>query len=354
MEYVRLLLFPFSLLYGLAIWIRNRFFDWGWMKAAAFEKPVIVVGNLAVGGTGKSPMTEYLIQLLAAHYKVATLSRGYGRKTRGFLKVKTEDSAITCGDEPLQFKRKFPYITVAVCENRVTGVKQLINEGHEVIVLDDAYQHRALRPGLAILLFDYRSVDKPKWLLPAGNYRDHFSERRRADLMVVSKTPLLLNESDTIHLRHILATERNIPILFSSIGYQRLTPLQSQPQIPRDVLGADLSVLLLSGIANPKPLYEYLSANTKEVVLLRYSDHHPYTPADVRSLISRFGEIANPNKLIVTTEKDAQRLLIPALVNLLADLPVYVIPIQVLFNDTDEQLLRQTVLNYCRKALASG
>lgn len=354
MAYLRALLLPFSLLYGLAIWIRNRLYDWGWMKVTAFEKPVIVVGNLAVGGTGKSPMTEYLIQLLSPHYKVATLSRGYGRKTRGFLAVKADDNPATSGDEPLQFKRKFPYITVAVCESRVAGVKRLIAEGHEVILLDDAYQHRALRPGLAILLFDYQSVDKPKWLLPAGNYRDHFSERRRADLMIVSKAPMFSDENKKIKLRHLLGEKRNVPVLFSAIGYRQLTPLRPHPEMPGAILEADLSVLLLSGIANPAPLHEYIAANTGEVVELRFSDHHSYTPADVQNLIRRFGEIANPHKLIVTTEKDAQRLLIPSLVNLLADLPIYVIPIQVVFDPPDERLFQQTVLTYCREALATG
>src|SRR3546814_135792 len=144
----------FSLLYGLAIWLRNRLYDWGWLRSTAFDRAVIVVGNLAVGGTGKSPMTEYVVRLLSKSGRVATLSRGYGRKTRGFLEVMPNDTAQRVGDEPLQFKRKFPEITVAVDEDRVDGVSRLIKTGHDIIVLDDAYQHRALRPGLAVLLFE--------------------------------------------------------------------------------------------------------------------------------------------------------------------------------------------------------
>src|SRR5690606_24292763 len=189
MVYLRALLLPFSLLYGLAIWLRNRLYDWGWLRSVAFDRSVIVVGNLAVGGTGKSPMTEYLVRLLSSRGRLATLSRGYGRETRGFLEVTPNDTARRTGDEPLQFKRKFPEITVAVDEDRVDGVSRLIAGGHDIIVLDDAYQHRALRPGLALLLFGYGAMHQPKWRLPAGDYRDAFSERRRADVMVVTKAP---------------------------------------------------------------------------------------------------------------------------------------------------------------------
>ena len=147
MVYLRALLLPFSWLYGIVIWLRSRLYDWGWLRSTGFDHPVIVVGNLAVGGTGKSPMTEYLVRLLSPRGRIATLSRGYGRQTRGFLEVSPDDTARRTGDEPLQFKRKFPEITVAVDEDRVHGVSELIQRGHDIIVLDDAYQHRALRPG---------------------------------------------------------------------------------------------------------------------------------------------------------------------------------------------------------------
>src|SRR5690606_9030671 len=213
MAYLRMLLLPFSLLYGLAIWIRNRLYDWGWLRSVAFDKSVIVVGNLAVGGTGKSPMTEYLIRLLSSHGRVATLSRGYGRKTRGFMEVAPEDTAQRTGDEPLQFKRKFPDITVAVDEDRVDGVSRLIETGHDIIVLDDAFQHRALRPGLAILLFDFHAMGKPKWLLPAGDYRDAFGERRRADVMVVTKTPPGSTATEKNRIRQRPSTAHASPVL---------------------------------------------------------------------------------------------------------------------------------------------
>ena len=347
MAYVRLLLFPFSLLYGLAVWIRNRWYDWGWAKHTAFDKPVIVVGNLAVGGTGKSPLTEYLVGLLKKQFRVATLSRGYGRNTRGFLEVSPEGTAAQYGDEPLQFKRKFPDSTIAVDENRVRGVRRLLEQGHDVVILDDAYQHRALQPGFAILLFDYRSMRQPRWLLPAGNYRDGFRERRRADLMIVTKTPADATEADKDRIRRVLATHRQAPVLFSSIGYGSLTPLSANRH-PADVLlSRKLTILVVTGIANPDPLYTYLAAQVQEVVPLRYPDHHPYTKATAAAIRARFDRIGNPSKLIVTTEKDAQRLSAPVLSESLADLPIYVIPIRAQFDETDERILQQQVLHYC-------
>lgn len=347
MVYIRALLLPFSLLYGLAVWFRNRLYDWGWMKATAFNKPVIVVGNLAVGGTGKSPMTEYLVRLLNGRYRVATLSRGYGRQTRGFLDVHVDSTAEQCGDEPLQFKRKFPHVTVAVDENRVHGVRLLFQSGHEVTILDDAYQHRALRPGFAILLFDYHSVGQPKWVLPAGNYRDSFGERRRADLLVVTKTPPTATEAEKNRIRRSLDTGRQIPVLFSGIHYGPLVPLLPDRHTKETILSGHHTVLLVTGIANPAPLCDYLQNRVQEMIHLRYPDHHPYTPETLQTITSRFHGIGNPSKFIVTTEKDAQRLLTPALATRLADLPIYIIPIQAQFGKPDEQILQRMILHYC-------
>ncbi|WP_257666608.1 tetraacyldisaccharide 4'-kinase [Parapedobacter tibetensis] len=353
MAYFRLLLLPFSVLYGLIIWMRNRFYDWGWIGSTSFNNPIIVVGNLAVGGTGKSPMTEYLIRLLAGKYNMATLSRGYGRKTQGFLEVSVNDSATKCGDEPLQFKHKFPHITVAVSENRVKGIVRLIQSGHEAIVLDDAFQHRALRPGFAILLFDYQSMWQPKWLLPAGNYRDCFQERRRADIMVVTKTPVEASNQEKERIRHNLSTSLDVPVLFSSIGYGPLIPIL--PEV-RDgaTLDRDISVLLITGIVNPTPLYDYLATQVKDIVQLRYPDHHQYTLADIQKMVNRFDELKNPRKLIITTEKDAQRFLTPTLSSHLTSLPMYMVPIRITFENEDEDTFRELVLNYCANTLADN
>lgn len=187
-RYPRWLLLPFSWLYGLIIIIRNWCYDAGVFKSHRFNIPVISVGNLDIGGAGKSPMTEYLVRLLKNKYALATLSRGYGRKTLGFLIAKSSATATEVGDEPAQFKQKFPEVTVAVCEKRVVGIEQL-RASHNLIILDDAYQHRAVTPGYSILLFDYSRVFEPHLMLPVGNLREPFSGRRRADTIIVTKCP---------------------------------------------------------------------------------------------------------------------------------------------------------------------
>lgn len=350
MEYLRLLLLPFSALYGLATWVRNRCYDWGWIKSTSFDKPTIVVGNLAVGGTGKSPMIEFLIRLLDGKYELATLSRGYGRKTRGFLEVGVESTSVECGDEPLQFKRKFPHVTVAVAENRVRGVQRLIGGGHDVVLLDDAFQHRALDPGFVVLLFDYQTMGQRRWLLPAGNYRDGLWERKRADIMVVTKTPATADGDEKERIRRKLAIGQQAPVFFAGIGYGALVSV-----LPADrgvaALDADLSVLLVTGIANPVPLYQYLSAHVKDVLQLRYPDHYQYTATDIQKIVNRFNGLPNPHKLVITTEKDAQRFLTPALSGLIADLPIYMVPIFVRFERDDEQILRRMILDYCAERL---
>lgn len=353
MDYLRLLLLPFSVLYGIAVWLRNRLYDWGWLKQTAFDVPTIVVGNLAVGGTGKTPMTEYLIRLLAADYRVATLSRGYGRTTRGFRIVEFHDTAEESGDEPLQFKRKFPKVTVAVCEDRVIGVQWLVEHGYEVIVLDDAFQHRALKPGLALLLFDYQSMRRPKWLLPAGNYRDWMAERKRADVMMVTKTPgdATAADRDAIHRRLADGESEYPPVLFAGIGYDTLTAVWPDETGLISGLDPDVSVLLVTGIANPVPLHRYIAAQAGEVVHLRYPDHHGYSGADMQAIRKRFLEITNTRKCIVTTEKDLQRLLTPERADLLRSLPVYVLPIHLTLDPEGERILRELVLRYCATSL---
>jgi len=347
MRHLRLLLLPFSLVYGIIVWLRNLFYDCGWLKQTVFDVPVIVVGNLAVGGTGKSPMVEYLIRMLVNDYQVATLSRGYGRTSRGYREVYVEDTAELTGDEPLQFKRKFPEITVAVCEDRVEGVRKLVGLGHEVILLDDAYQHRALRPGLSLLLFDYHSVLRYRWLLPAGNYRDWFAARKRADILVVTKTPAGTTARARRVVRQRLAFNQEVPVLFGGINYGELTPLLSNASSAA-VLSKRTSVLLVTGIANPRPLYDYLAPQVNELIHLSYGDHHPYTSDDVAHIKYRFDAIPNNKKLIVTTEKDSQRLLSGPYPEMLDGLPIYIVPIQMTFADEDARLVCDRVLAYVR------
>lgn len=343
MSLIRLLLFPLSLLYGLVILIRNYVYDAGILKSEAFRIPVISVGNLAVGGAGKSPMIEYLLTLVDKQYKVAVLSRGYGRKTKGFLEVNLNDDADQTGDEPLQFKHKFPGVTVAVCENRVEGINRL-KGNHELILLDDAYQHRAVKPGLSILLFEYTSFNKTQLLLPAGNLREPLNSIGRADIIVVTKTPVVLNDAEEKSIISKLETEK--PVLFSYLKYDDLKGLY-QPQIlPLKNLQNSTQLFLLTGIANPEPLLNELKRHTPLIRHHEYPDHHRFSTKNISKLVSAYKESKAADKLIITTEKDAQRLRSKPLKHLLDGLPVFYLPVKSELHLPGKHLFNQQVIKY--------
>ena len=347
MKYLRLLLFPFSLMYGLVIVMRNWLYDAGLLVSRGFDIPVIAVGNLEVGGAGKSPMTEYLIRLLKNEYKLATLSRGYGRITKGFLIADKTTNATQIGDEPAQFKHKFPEIAVAVCEKRVIGIEQL-KADHDLIILDDAYQHRAVKPGLSILLFDCNSINQAQFLLPAGNLREPFSGLWRADVIVISKCAEDISD----------ATQKKIANKINPLPYQQLyfTAISYLPF--RDMAGSntnvviddDTAVFLLTGIANPTPLVDYIKTQTSNVIHHNYPDHHSFSLKNITKLANDFNTCQSQKKLIITTEKDAQRLGLHELREILNQLPVYIQPIGVKFLQ-HQQNFDQTVLNYVREHL---
>lgn len=350
MKYLRLLLFPFSLIYGLVVIMRNWLYDTGAFKSHEFTIPIISVGNLEVGGAGKSPMTEYLIRLFKNDYKLATLSRGYGRNAKGYLTATATapDSyrdATQVGDEPAQFKHKFPDITVAVCEKRVDGIRQLLPD-HNLILLDDAYQHRAVKPGFSILLFDYRNVNKPHLLLPAGTMREPFSGRWRANALVVSKCPetLTLDEQNQLisHLKPLSYQE----VFFTSITYM---PLQDLAGKAKDhVIDTDTTIFLLTGIANAEPLMQHLKKYTSNIIHHNYPDHHQFSLKNITKLAGEFSACKAQKKLIITTEKDAQRLQEQELQPLVKQLPVLVLPIGIKFLNSGQQQFDQLLINYVR------
>ncbi len=345
MKYLRLLLFPFSLIYALVVMMRNWFYDTGMLESRHFDLPVISVGNLEIGGAGKSPMTEYLVRLLKGQFRLSTLSRGYGRKTKGFLIADAHADAAHIGDEPAQFKHKFPEITVAVCEERVTGIDNL-KADHDIIILDDAYQHRAVKPGLSILLFDYNQITHAQFLLPAGNLREPFSGRWRADVIVISKCPADL----TLQAQQKITAKVNLlpyqTLFFSTITY---LPLQDIAGRQTDALiDADTTVFLLTGIANPIPLVEYVKKITSQVVHHNYPDHHSFSLKNITKLANDFDACAAQKKLLITTEKDAQRLATDELKPLINKLPILVQPIGISFLQ-DQQMFDQIILNYVRE-----
>ena len=346
MKFLRLLLFPFSLVYGLVVTIRNWCFDAGIFKSRKFYIPVVSVGNLDVGGAGKSPMTEYLVRLLKDKYKLATLSRGYGRKTKGYF-VAAENAprslASLIGDEPAQFHQKFPDVTVAVCEDRVVGIKTL-QVDHNLIILDDAYQHRAVKPGLSLLLFDYNRIQEPHLLLPAGNLRESFSGRKRADIIVITKCPAALSDREQSEVLDRIKPFKHQQVFFTSINYQSLQTLTGEISDTR--LTADTTVFLITGIANADPLLQHLKTYTGQIIHHKYPDHHRFSLKNISKLADDFAACDQPRKVIITTEKDAQRLTANELLPLIKNLPVLVLPIGVNFLNGKQQKFDQFVLNY--------
>jgi len=346
MKYLRWLLFPFSLLYGLVVIIRNWCYDGGILKSREFDLPVICAGNLDIGGAGKTPMTEYLIRLFKDHHKLATLSRGYGRKTQGYLTATASATATEVGDEPAQFKHKFPDITVAVCEARAEGIQRLI-KGHKLIILDDAFQHRAVKPGYSILLFDYSRINEPHLLLPAGNLREPFSGRWRADVLIISKCPATLTRDEQ---ERIAARIQPLPfqsLFFTIIAY---LPLQDLAGRQSDkLLDADTTVFLLTGIANPDPLVQHIKNYTSEVNHHNYPDHHRFSLKNITKLADEFAACSAQKKVIITTEKDAQRLVEHELLPLVKTLPILVIPVGVQFLDNGQQQFDRLVTEYVRE-----
>lgn len=345
LNYLRLLLLPFSIIYGMAILLRKKLYDWGLMRSVKFDLPVICVGNLAVGGSGKTPTTEYLVRLLV-DYKIAILSRGYGRKTKGFIVADSTATAETIGDEPLQYHQKFVDVTVAVCEDRVSGIKQL-EENHDLIILDDAFQHRAVRAGFNILLFEFRKLGTMQFLLPAGNLRDVFSSRKRADVLLVTKSPVpLLHVAQQASINE-LQPNANQPVLHSYLKYGNLIHLyDNESRILESI--KDFEIFLLTGIANPAPLIEELEKYTQTIKHEEFPDHYAFKNDDIEKLKSVFMASTKKDKIIITTEKDSKRLRATGFEDLLVDLPVYYLPIEVELFEEDKITFDELILNYVK------
>jgi len=337
---LRLLLLPFSVIYGIVVVLRNKLYDLGIFKSTQFDIPVICVGNLVVGGSGKSPVTEYLVTLLDDH-KIAILSRGYGRDTKGFLYADETSTARSIGDEPLQFYHKFPQITVAVCEDRVAGINRL-KENHDIILLDDAYQHRRLRPGFSILLFEFQKLQHIQLLLPAGNLREPFWAYKRADILMVTKSP----QQISTRKRAVCVDKFNgKDLFFSSIQYGDLLGLFTKDTLVNSSLKGT-TIFLLTGIANPKPLLSYLKQFSTAIVHHDYPDHHTFSSQNLIKLLEAFNQHPEKEKIILTTEKDAQRLFDVTIKELLLNLPVFYLPIRIAIEADRKKEFDQKILKY--------
>ncbi len=339
----RYLLFPFSLIYGGIIWLRNQLYNKKFYKSAYFNFPVICVGNLAVGGTGKSPMVEYLIRLLKTDYNTATLSRGYKRKTTGFAVADSSTTALEIGDEPMQFYKKFPDITVAVGEERLVAIPQLLHQkpGTQVIILDDAFQHRAVQAGLNIVLTAYNNLYTRDLMLPSGDLRDVRSSIKRAEIIVVTKCKAGLTEIERQSIIKEIGPADNQHVFFTEIIYTKPYHLFSNEQI---AINSATDVLLISGIANPRPLKDFLTSHVKSYDMLRYPDHHIFHTNDLVDIKKQFEKIPSSNKIILTTEKDGVRL--AKFENELKDYPVYILPIVHSFLFDEAAAFNKIVIEY--------
>jgi len=305
----RLLLAPFALLYGIAIYIRNFLFDIGLIKSKSFSNAVICVGNLTVGGTGKTPHIEYIIRTLSPHFKLAMLSRGYKRKTSGFLMANNNSSSTDIGDEPLQVFKKFPDITVAVDEKRVNGIKQLlsINPNLSAILLDDAFQHRHLKPGQSILLTDYSNPIYSDYFLPMGKLRDSFKERARAQMVIVTKCPKTLTIIEQADIIKKLKLKGNQPVYFSTLTYGQPEPVFRNTNFDPNSLKA-ASCIAVAGIANPNPFFNHVKNYYTVNNCIALPDHYRFTEKKIRAIFEKHLNKKGESGFIITTEKDATRL----------------------------------------------
>jgi len=341
---IRLLLYPFSILFSGIARFRNFLFDTGIFKSKKFGVPVILVGNLSVGGTGKTPHIEYLISLLGKKYKLATLSRGYGRKTSGFVLAGKGSTAQQIGDEPMQYHSKFEDITVAVCEDRAYGIEKLIDlKKPDVILMDDGFQHRKVDAGFKILLTSYDRMFTDDFLLPAGDLREPGTGYKRADCIIVTGSKHDLSTSEKENTVSKIKPLDHQKLYFSSLEYADPKEMFGSGSLSNGEL-ATKQVLLFTGIANPFRLEEYLRKHSNKTECIRFADHHPFTQKDMVGLREKFDKFAGASKIIVTTEKDFQRLRGTEIIRELNDLPGYFLPIKIKIDRQEE--FNQIIQNY--------
>ncbi len=337
MKTLRLLLLPLSALYGLVIYVRNFFYNIGVFRSTSFNIPVIVIGNLSTGGTGKSPQTEYLINLLKNQYAVATLSRGYKRKSKGFILADSKSNADIIGDEPYQFHTKFPDIIVGVDADRVNGIENLLkcNPKPEVILLDDAYQHRRVKAGFYILLTAYGDLYADDFILPAGNLREGRAVAKRADVIIVTKCPQTLSNEQQDAIKQKLKPQQNQEVYFTFIEYDAFAYSDNGKINIEELKKQDK--LLVAGIAKPEPFFDYLKGNND--MCKTFPDHHYFSDSDIAGL-----EKLSENRIIITTEKDYMRLK-----GKLPEDKLFYLPIKSSFINNEDSFTK-TILNYVGKS----
>lgn len=349
---LRILLYPFALIYGALVWLRNRLYDTGFFSSVEFMVPVISVGNLSVGGTGKTPHVEYLVRLLQYRFRVATMSRGYKRRTQGFLLADAHTNALRIGDEPMQYHLKFPDLVVSVSEERITGIPRLLQQRPdvEVVLLDDAYQHRSVKAGLNMLITDYSRPFYKDHILPMGTLRESRSAYHRADVIIVSKCPEDMSLQMAADIERRIAPLPHQQVYFSHIKY--ITPYDFFT-----AQGVDLKqkhAVLVCCIARPEPLVRYLHTITKQVHVLSYPDHHYFVSKDLEEIKEAYQNWDVQDEVIVTTEKDAARLHLH--IDKLKEwgVQIVVLPIEISFLFGKGPDFDNRVMNYTEKTIAEN
>ncbi|MDE6633396.1 MAG: tetraacyldisaccharide 4'-kinase [Muribaculaceae bacterium] len=313
-KYLKYVLTPFSWLYGIGVYVRNKFFDWGILKEVSFNVPVVGVGNITVGGTGKTPHVEYILECLRYKRNIAVLSRGYKRKTRGFILASAKSTPDDIGDEPLQIYEKFGgTVKVAVCESRVKGIRELIKQFPKInlIVLDDSFQHRYIKPKVNIMLMDYSHPVYSDNILPLGRMRESSDAKYRADMVITTKCP---SDVSALDMRLVSKHLELLPyqkLYFSTFDYGGLIPVFPDDCTERMLLtelNADDSVILLTGVANPRPFVNHFRDFPFKKKILHFPDHHDFKKSDLHKILSKYNDTLGNRKIIITTEKDAMRI----------------------------------------------
>ncbi|WP_372643845.1 tetraacyldisaccharide 4'-kinase [Ancylomarina sp.] len=353
LSYLKFLLFPFSFIYASILSLRNLMFDWGCLKSTSFDLPIISVGNISVGGTGKTPHTEYLIQLLQDKYNLASLSRGYKRQSKGFVLADESSNSYDLGDEPMQMNRKFPSLNVAVDSDRVNGVQELIASEKglklDCILLDDAYQHRYIKPGLSILLIDYNRPIANDFVMPMGRLRERAAGKKRADIIIISKCPVDLSDSEAEKLKKSINPLPHQELYFTCLDYAPSEPVfntSNELASLNDTDKESLGILLVTGIANPAPLRKYLKSFCDEFNEIQFPDHYTFKDKDLEKIETSFINLKSTNKIILTTEKDAVRFLDMKIESkVLKDNMAY-IPLQIKFKNQTKVQFDKHILDF--------
>lgn len=343
---------PFAWVYQVLLIIRHLFFDLGIFPSERFSVPVISVGNLSLGGTGKTPHIEHIAYLLEKKYRLAILSRGYKRKTKGFIVANQTMTVADLGDEPQQYFNKFKNITIAVDERRRRGIQRLLltENPPEIILLDDAFQHRFVKPGLNILLTDFHQLYTNDYLLPVGTLRDSVAAAKRADVIVVTKTPSVFSPFTEKDLIDRIRPRKHQKLFFSFIKYGKMKPVgKVSTQVAFSPSKSIGTILLITGIANPYPLKEYLASKCNDLVHFNFPDHYVFTEKNLKDIADNFNNIIGKNKMIITTEKDATRLTESPYFCEIESMPIYYVPIEIGFHKREGISFEEYLNEYVRK-----